>query len=187
MSARRMIWSGGVSLGFFVALTIWTAPPSVAQDCNYPDPDRTQVELRSPIDGSVVGQRVHVSVDVVDPPGCDMTYNIKIDGTWYASPDGDSSRLLPSGRKGPVPCNSGLGIDKWVRLKPGTHTMKIQGCHMGSAIAPINRLTTTFLVSRDPTAATLPTTGVGQPWITTGIFMVLAGCILVRRTQKLSR
>lgn len=186
MSARPMIWSGGFSLGVFVVLTIWIAPPSAAQDCFAPDPDHTQVELRSPVDGSIVRPRVHVSVEVVEPPGCDMTYNIKIDGTWYGSPDGDTSRLRPLGAGGTTPCSSGAGIDTWVRLTPGTHTIKVQGCHMGSAIAPINRLTTTFRVSREGTSAILPITGAGQRWVTIGIFTIAAGSLLLVRSQNSS-
>jgi hypothetical protein len=135
-----------------------TAPRTAGGICSRPLIKTVRVEVLQPDEGQTVNSPVLVHLLVADPPGCDATYHVRVDGIPYM-PLGQSAGQPPFTRTNPDKtqpvgksasenaCVSGVDHYLSITLPPGPHSLTVGGCPQGTAVPLTLPVTVRFRVA----------------------------------------
>lgn len=193
-----------ILIGTIVALALWWGFPAAAQaqparKCSQPVTKKVEVAVRSPAPHEETSRKVLIHLRVTDPPECDATLAVTIDGTPYqflgqaaGSPPFDSnnperSRRLPKSKLR-FACFSFLGDFFGSALLPrGSHTLRVRGaCPQGTAVPQTVPVGVRFRVLPERAGpqveSPLPVTGLAEAFLlgASGILLLVTGFGLLR-------
>lgn len=168
---------GGIWLGPSV-------PAARAQSCSFPKVERVKAEIVSPQPEGVVHAPVPFHLRSADPPHCDVTFKVTVDGVLYRFlgtsdlSEGTAANPHPARRlskqRAEFACISAKEFFGSIPLSPGAHRLRITGCSGGTAVPKTVPADVSFSV-REP----LPVTGSPQWPLWLGIALVACGLALV--------
>lgn len=166
-SVFLLLASGSIAL-------VSPAPRANAQPlCSYPQVKRIEVDVRSPVEGETAGSPVLFHLRAKRPKRCGPTFHVTVNGVPYQFLGGsagtspltadnpEKSRSLPR-RNRFRGCISAREFFGSLKLPPGSHLLRVDGCPQGTAVPQTVPAEVSFSVQpatgRDD--ASLPITGV---------------------------
>ena len=115
------------------------------RECSRPGTQSVRVRVVSPAEAAIVTSPVLVHLQVVEPPGCDATYHVTVDGIPFQPLDEMGVRA-PFTARNPEPtrplrkadwefaCVSTTYAYLAIEVPPGRHILRVGSCPQGTGV-----------------------------------------------------